>query len=473
MKTDIPDPVLQGQILNYSLVVKNNSPDTVANGVVVNDTLPSNTTFVSATGAPYTIGGNILTFNVGSLSPSQSVTINISTIVSNTAWATNDTSTNPEPGTPGPQPTLFDLLNKVTNTAITSDSNTTNNTYYQPTNVLPANPALTINKSASPATYSTVGQIITYTYNVTNTGNVNITGPINVTDNKVGTVLITAGNLTPSQSVIGTANYTITQDDLDNGSVINTAFATGKFGNNTINSNNATATVTAVQNPALTINKSASPATYSTVGQIVTYTYNVTNTGNVNITGPINVTDNKVGTVLITAGNLIPGQSVIGTANYTITQDDLDAGFVTNSAFANGTFNGNNVTSNTDNETVTANQSPALLTVKIASPTTYSSVGENITYTYNVNNTGNVGISAPINVTDNRIGTFTISNIGLAPGQNVTGTANYTVTQEDLDSGSVTNAAFATGTFNGTEVNSTNVTATVIANQNPALFERF
>ena len=120
-------------------------------------------------------------------------------------------------------------------------------------------------------------------------------------------------------------------------------------------------------------------------------------------------------------------------------------------------------------ETVTANQYPTLLTVKIASPTTYSSVGQNITYTYNVTNTGNVGISAPINVTDNRTGTFTISNIGLAPGQNVTGTANYTVTQADLDSGSVTNEAFATGTFNGTEVNSTNVTATVIANQNPAL----
>ena len=36
----------------------------------------------------------------------------------------------------------------------------------------------------------------------------------------------------------------------------------------------------------------------------------------------------------------------------------------------------NNVTSNTDEETVTANQYPTLLTVKIATPDTYDSVGD-------------------------------------------------------------------------------------------------
>ena len=469
VKIDSPDPVIQGQILNYSLVVKNNDLSTIANGINVTDTLASNTTFVSATGANYTINGSNITFNVGALGQNQTVTINISTIVSNTAWANNDTSTNSESGTPGPKPTLFDLLNIVSETAITSDSNTTNNTYYQPTNVLPANPTLTIKKIASPTNYSTVGQNITYTYNVTNSGNVGIAGPINVTDNITGIIQISASGLAPGHSITGTANYTIIQADLDNGSVTNAAFATGRFGNNTVTSNTANATVTANQNPALLTVKIASPTNYSTVGQNITYTYNVTNSGNVGIAGPINVTDNKTGIIQISASGLAPGHSITGTANYTITQADLDNGSVTNAAFVTGRFGNNTVTSNTANATVTANQNPALLTVKIASPTNYSTVGQNITYTYNVTNSGNVGIAGPINVTDNKTGIIQISASGLAPGHSITGTANYTITQADLDNGSVTNAAFATGRFGNNTVTSNTANATVTANQNPAL----
>ncbi len=202
----------------------------------------------------------------------------------------------------------------------------------------------------------------------------NITGPITVTDDKIGTVNITSGNLVPSQSVLGYATYTITQADLDAGSVTNAAYATGTFGNNTTTSNTDNETVTAVQNPALLIDKSASPTNYSASGDLITYTYNVTNSGNVNITGPITVTDDKIGTVKITAGNLVPSQSVLGNATYTITQADLDAGSVTNAAYATGTFGNNTTTSNTDNETVTAVQNPALLIDKSASPTNYSAV---------------------------------------------------------------------------------------------------
>jgi uncharacterized repeat protein (TIGR01451 family) len=96
VKTDISDPVIQGQPLNYTLILKNNSPNTIANGINVTDTLDANTTFVSAAGAPYTLTGNTLIFSVGFLNPSQSVTLTISTMVSNTAWANNDTTTNPE-----------------------------------------------------------------------------------------------------------------------------------------------------------------------------------------------------------------------------------------------------------------------------------------------------------------------------------------------------------------------------------------
>ena len=115
---------------------------------------------------------------------------------------------------------------------------------------------------------------------------------------------------------------------------------------------------------------------------------------------------------------------------------------------------------------------PALLIVKTASPKTYSNVGEKITYTYNITNIGNVNIAGLITVTDNRTGSINITVGNLAPGKSANGTANYTITQEDLDNGSVTNEAFAKGTFNGTdsnangtEVHSTNVIETVTTNQ--------
>ena len=186
----------------------------------------------------------------------------------------------------------------------------------------------------------------------------------------------------------------------------NEAFATGIFNGTEINSTNVTATVTAVQSPALLTVKIASPTTYSAVGENITYTYNVTNTGNVAFQAPITLQITELVHLQISSNGLAPGQNVTGTANYTITQADLDNGSMTNEAFATGMFNGTEVNSTNVTATVTAIQSPALLTVKIASPTTYSSVGENITYTYNVTNTGNVNISGPINVTDNRTGKY-------------------------------------------------------------------
>lgn len=142
VKTDSPDPVIQGQNIIYTLTIKDNSVDTTAGGIIVTDTLPSNLNFVSCNVSSYTLNGNNITINVGSLSPNQSKMITIITKVNKTAPANNDTSTNSEIGTSGSEPVLYDLLNKVSETSITADSNTLNNVYYQPTNVLLVDPYL-------------------------------------------------------------------------------------------------------------------------------------------------------------------------------------------------------------------------------------------------------------------------------------------------------------------------------------------
>ncbi len=189
-------------------------------------------------------------------------------------------------------------------------------------------PALTLTKTPSPTTYSTVGTSIHYSYVVTNTGNVTLTGPVTVSDNKA-TVACPAGNLAPAAFITCTATYVITQADLDAGSVTNTAQA--HIGQ--ISSPIVSATITAVNGPALSIAKTATESKFSAAGDVIHYSYKVTNTGNVTLTGPVTVSDNKA-TVTCPAGNLAPAAFITCTATHTVTQADITAGLVTNTAQA-------------------------------------------------------------------------------------------------------------------------------------------
>src|SRR6185436_11136280 len=136
--------------------------------------------------------------------------------------------------------------------------------------------SLSLVKTATPTTYDSVGDVIGYSYLVTNSGNVTLAGPVTVTDDKA-TVTCPAGGLAPLASMTCTASYTITQADLNNGSVTNTAQAHA----NGTDSNTDTETVTAEQTRSLSLVKTATPTTYDAVNDVISYSYLVTNTGNV------------------------------------------------------------------------------------------------------------------------------------------------------------------------------------------------
>jgi len=359
----------------------------------------------------------------------------------------------------------------VINTATASAGGTTSNSSSR-TATASQSPALTIAKSALPATYSSVGQVISYSYIVTNSGNVTLSGPFAVADNRATDEACPAtASLAPGASISCTASYTITQADLDAGSVTNTATASGRFGASSVTSPPDSQTVTAVQSPALAVVKTALPATYSAVGDVIGYSYLVTNTGNVTLSGPFVVADNRATDEACPAtASLAPGASITCSASYTIVQSDLDAGFVTNSATASGRFGGNPVTSPLDSETVTAVQSPALSIVKTALPATYGSVGQVISYSYQVTNSGNVTVSGPFVVADNRATDEACpATASLAPGASIMCSASYTILQSDLDVGSVTNTATASGRFGGNPITSPTDTETVTAVQSPGL----
>ncbi len=79
---------------------------------------------------------------------------------------------------------------------------------------------------------------------------------------------------------------------------------------------------------------------------------------------------------------------------------------------------------------------------KTTTTSTYSAVGDTITYDFAVTNNGNVTLT-DVTINDALAGLSAISCTGgpitsLAPGATVDCTATYTVTQADLDAGSVT-----------------------------------
>lgn len=236
--------------------------------------------------------------------------------------------------------------------------------------------------------------------------------------------------------------------------------------------------VTTNENSALNLEKTAFPATYDTEGQTITYNYVVKNTGNVPISG-LTVTDDKLGVSSRSNTILEPNNSTTVMTTYMITQADLNAGSVTNVADAVGTYNGNEINSNTCAVTVTADKSALnfdktepqstysatydnmqvvsnMTIVTLASPTNYSTEGQTITYNYIVTNTGNVDIKGPITITDNKTNPIVIY-IDLAPGLNTTGNAIYNITRADLDAGYVSNLASATGTYTMWKSNRTTI----------------
>jgi uncharacterized repeat protein (TIGR01451 family) len=360
-----------------------------------------------------------------------------------------------------------DVVNRsVTNTATASGASLTSNTVSATVNLA----KLTVTKTPSRTTYTAAGQLINYAYSLTNNGNSTLTGPFTVTDDALGTV--TCGNasvtLAPgasrSTTDCGSKSYTTTQSDFDTAKTItNHAYGTGYVGTMAVNSATVTVEVTATgtQTRTISIVKTAAETSYSKVGDTITYHYTIRNTGNVTL-GPaqFTVSDNQIGSPKDTAFNcgpatttLAPNATVTCTATYTVAQADLDRGHVTNVATATVVANDRTITSDPATVTVQAAQGPALGIVKTADQTTFTKAGETIRYTYVLRNTGNVTLGpAQFTVSDDQIGSpkDTAFNCGpatttLAPNATVTCTATYTVVQGDIDAGSVTNTASASG----------------------------
>ena len=285
------------------------------------------------------------------------------------------------------------------------------------------------------------GDVIEYKIKVTNTGSLDLTNV--VLDEKLVGININAkdlkiGDLKAGDSKEISATYTVTYEkDIkgkadENGNplpIINEVFVKGesvptKPDQKSEEVSDDSKVETPVEEaPSYDISKIADKEKVTTAGEEITYTITVTNTGNT-ILKDLTVRDDMLGIDKVISEIKINGTNVIS-AQYTVTQDDIDKGGVIKNIVTVG-----------DKETerdVNVEQNPGYTAVKTADKEKVTTAGEEIIYTITVTNTGNTTLK-DIAVKDDMAGINTkIDTIEVGKSASVTGT--YTVKQSDIDKG--------------------------------------
>ncbi|MFD0724487.1 DUF7507 domain-containing protein, partial [Lysobacter brunescens] len=235
---------------------------------------------------------------------------------------------------------------------------------------------------------------------------------------------------------------------------------------NPTNCDTAIATIVVTAQPSLTVVKTAGTPSGNTAGSTIAYSFLATNTGNVTVTGLV-VNDVQLdapgATCLVTT--LAPGASTTCTGVHTITQAEVDAGVVNNSATVTGSTPGGGSTTSPPSTTSTPlSQSPSLSLVK-AQPTGSLTAGSTITYTVTATNTGNT-TQTNVVVSDPMLTPNSATCASVAPGGTCVLTGTYVVLQSDVDAGQIVNTASVTSTTITTPVTAT---VTTLIARNPAI----
>lgn len=210
---------------------------------------------------------------------------------------------------------------------------------------------------------------------------------------------------------------------------------------------------------------------YAEEGEIITYTFTLVNNGNVgfflvqlddpllggsiNLSSPINGDVNNDNVLDV-------GETWIITADYILTQADIDSGEVINQATVNALplNQGSPVSDLSDDDSPLEDDStqttlPVLSDIALVKVGTFNDedsdgfaqVGESISYVFVVTNTGSTTLTN-ITITDPLAIVVGGPLASLAPGQsdNITFRADYIITQTDINNGIFINQATATGT---------------------------
>jgi uncharacterized repeat protein (TIGR01451 family) len=194
--------------------------------------------------------------------------------------------------------------------------------YFTKTQCIQPTAAVSIVKTAN-VTMAHVGDVIEYSFNVTNTGKVELTG-VYIDDNLTGRIDI--GDLGSGEWTVVTATHTVSGSDPD--PLVNNATVYAYYDSNVAYASD-TWTVD-ILHPAIDVIKSAN-ATKAYAGDIIEYTIVVKNTGDCPLYN-VNVTDTLQGNIW--TGTLDVGESKTFTLTYTVKVGDPDP--LVNTATASG-----------------------------------------------------------------------------------------------------------------------------------------
>jgi uncharacterized repeat protein (TIGR01451 family) len=202
--------------------------------------------------------------------------------------------------------------------------------YFTKTPCIQPTATVSIVKTAN-VTMAHVGDVIEYSFNVTNTGNVELTG-VYINDNLTGRIDI--GDLGPGEWTVVKATHTVSGSDPD--PLVNNATVYAYYDSNVVYAWD-TWTVD-ILHPAIAIEKSADKDK-AYAGDTITYTYTVTNPGDTPLKD-VTVVDDVAGAATYVSGDtdgdgwLDMGETWIFTATYTVKAGDPDP--LVNNATASG-----------------------------------------------------------------------------------------------------------------------------------------
>ena len=201
---------------------------------------------------------------------------------------------------------------------------------------IPSAPNLILDKSSRDASFAAVGDVVDYTFLVTNTGTRTLVDLVVDDDQIDAEAVCPVTRLAPTESTTCTGTHAVTQDDIDAGEIVNVASAAGV----TLIGDPVTSPQDAVTVPgpdavsALALDKSSTDASFVAEGDVVDFEFLVTNAGTVTLTDVAVADDLIDDPAECPVTELAPAESTTCVGSHTVVADDVEAGEFVNVATA-------------------------------------------------------------------------------------------------------------------------------------------